>query len=224
MEHVTIEAAGLPAREAYQLMIDLIAPRPIAWVSTCDGEGRRNLAPFSYYQGVCSQPPTIVLSIAWRDGRPKDTLRNILATGELVVNHVDREHAAAMNTTSADVGPEVDEWAEVVAAGLGPLTPVAARTVRACVVGEAKAALECRLVHAIPLGHSRNGAPSSTLIIAEVNAFRLAPGLAERDDAGRLRPIDPAQLASIGRLGQIAYTETTAVFSMPRPRPRTKPA
>lgn len=223
VEHATIEAAGLPAREAYQLMIDLVAPRPIAWVSTCDDEGRRNLAPFSYYQGVCSQPPMIVLSIAWRDGRPKDTLRNILATGELVVNHVDREHAAAMNATSADEPPEVDEWAEVIAAGLGPLTPVPARMVRPCLVGEAKAALECRLVHAIPLGHARHGGPSSTLVVAEVVAFRLAPALVVRDESGRLRPIDPAQLASVGRMGQIAYTDTTAVFSMPRPRPR-KPA
>ena len=220
MEHEAIDPAGLPAREAYQLMIDLVAPRPIAWVSSMDEDGARNLAPFSYYQGVCSRPPTIVLGLAWRpDGTPKDTLRNVLATGEFTVNHVRREHAEAMNLTSGDHPPEVGEWDLLAATpGVARLTPAPSRCVAPPRIAEAHAALECRLVHAIPLGRGRAGRPSSTLVVAEIAMFWVARDILARDDRGRLRPLDPARLASVGRLGGIAYTDTVATFSMPRPK------
>jgi flavin reductase (DIM6/NTAB) family NADH-FMN oxidoreductase RutF len=219
VHHEAIDPAGMPARETYQLMIDLVAPRPIAWVSSLDGDGRSNLAPFSYYQGVCSRPPTIVLGLAWRsDGTPKDTLRNVLATGEFTVNHVRREHALAMNLTSGDHPPDVDEWDLVARSGVATLTRAPSLRVRPPRIAEANAALECRLVHAIPLGRGRGSAPSSTLVVAEIAMFWVARGLVERDDRGRLHPLDPARLASIGRLGGIAYTDTTGTFSMPRPK------
>ncbi|MBX7083802.1 MAG: flavin reductase family protein [Nannocystaceae bacterium] len=212
-----IDAAGLSARDAYQLMTDLVAPRPIAWVSSCDEHGARNLAPFSYYQAVCSRPPTIVVSIAWRDGKPKDTLRNILATGTFVVNHVDRDHAAAMNATAAEVGPEVDEWDLVARAGAGPITAAPCRVATAPRIAEAKAALECRLVHALPLGQGARGGPSSTLVVAEVLWFWLAAGLRSAAAPGaRPTPIDPARLDALGRLGGIAYTDTRGVIRIPR--------
>ncbi|MBC8069700.1 MAG: hypothetical protein IAG13_15290, partial [Deltaproteobacteria bacterium] len=84
-------------------------------------------------------------------------------------------------------------------------------------IAEAMAALECRLVHAIPLGEGRAGRPSVTLVLGEVTLFWLAPGLAQRDARGRLLPLDPARLASIGRLGGIAYTDTEGRFEMARP-------
>jgi flavin reductase (DIM6/NTAB) family NADH-FMN oxidoreductase RutF len=221
-DHEAIDAATLPSREVYQLMTDLVAPRPIAWVSSCDEHGARNLAPFSYYQAVCSRPPMIVLAIAWRDGAPKDTLRNILATGTFVVNHVDRDHAAAMNATAAEVGRDVDEWDLVARAGCGPITAAPARETAAPRIAEAKAALECRLVHALPLGAGAGAGPSSTLVVAEVRWFWLAAGLREPTavDAGgraRVRPIDPARRDALGRLGGMAYTDTRGVFRMPRP-------
>jgi flavin reductase (DIM6/NTAB) family NADH-FMN oxidoreductase RutF len=219
VEHEAIDPAAMPAREVYQLMIDLVAPRPIAWVSTLAADGKPNLAPFSYYQGVCSRPPTIVLGIAWRsDGTPKDTLVNVLATGEFTVNHVRREHAEAMNLTSGDHPPDVDEWDLVARAGVATLTREASSRVAPPRIAEANAALECRLVHAIPLGRGRGSSPSSTLVVAEVAMFWVARTLVERDDRGRLRPLDPARLASIGRLGGIAYTGTTDTFAMPRPK------
>ncbi len=219
MDHEPIFADSLPVRETYQLMIDLVAPRPIAWVSTVDAEGRRNLAPFSYYQAVCSRPPMVTLAISWHaDGRPKDTLRNILEVGTFVVNHTQRDAAEAMNLTSGEYPPEIDEWEVVERAGIGKLSPVASRIAAAPRIAEAMAALECRLVHAIPLGEGRAGRPSSTLVVGEVVLFWLAPGLAQRDARGRLRPIDPARLASLGRLGGIAYTDTEGRFEMARPR------
>jgi flavin reductase (DIM6/NTAB) family NADH-FMN oxidoreductase RutF len=218
VDHEPIEASSLPTREAYQLMIDLVSPRPIAWVSTVDVEGRRNLAPFSYYQAVCSHPPMIVLSISWHsDGTPKDTLRNILEVGTFVVNHTRRAHAEVMNLTSGEYAPEIDEWDVVERAASGMLTAVPSRIAAAPRIGQAMAALECRLVQAIPLGEGRAGRPSSTLVLAEVALFWLERTLVQRDERGRLRPLDPARLASLGRMGGIAYTDTEGRFEMARP-------
>ena len=213
--HAWLEAAELSAGAAYRLMTDIIAPRPIAWVSTVDGDGRRNLAPFSYYQAVCSSPPTIVLGIGWpASGRPKDTLANILSQREFTVCHVDRASADAMQQTSANVGPEVDEW---TMPGVGDVvTPVPSRHVAPPRIAEAHAALECRLVHAIPLGEGPTGQPSSTLVIAQVVCFVVRRSLLTQDAQGRQVPIDPGHLRSVGRMGGIAYTTTHERFELPR--------
>ena len=106
-------------------MTDLVAPRPIAWVSSEDGQGRRNLAPFSYFQAVCSHPPMLVLAIAWHpDGRMKDTLANILERREFVVSHVGEPALAAMNATSALFPPDVSEWDAV---GVSPVLTLTVR-------------------------------------------------------------------------------------------------
>lgn len=193
-------------------MTDLVAPRPIAWVSSLDAEGRRNLAPFSYYQAVCSHPPMVVLSVAWHpDGRMKDTLANVLATRELVINHVGAPLAEAMNATSAPLPHEIAEW-DVCGVEAEPAAAVAPPR-----VAGALACLECRLVHALPLGTGAPGKPSSTLLVAEVVHFAVAADLLRRDARGRLRSIDPAALQSVGRLGGIAYTRTTDRFELVRP-------
>lgn len=193
-------------------MTDLVAPRPIAWVSSQDDRGRGNLAPFSYYQAVCSHPATIVLSIAWLpSGRPKDTLANILARREFVVSHVSEAFAAAMNATSAPVAPDISEW-DLCSVPSEPSQVVAPPRVQG-----ALAHLECQLTHAIPLGSGSPGVPSATLVIAEVVHFAVAPELLRRDPHGRLLPIDPAALSAVGRLGGIAYTRTTDRFELPRP-------
>jgi len=215
--HVQLRAEDVSSRDAYRLMTDIVAPRPIAWVSTLDAEGNGNLAPFSYYQAMCSNPPTVVLGFGWRsDGRPKDTLANILARGELTINHVDEGHAEAMNVTSADVDTDVNEWSFARTQD-GPLVPAPSYRVAPPRIASAHAAFECKLVHAIPIGRGRNGAPSSTLVVAEVVAFVVRGDLLQRDDSGRLRPMDPGQLASVGRLGGIAYTTIRDRFELGRP-------
>ena len=214
IDHVTEELAAhdLAPRDRYRLMTDLIAPRPIAWISTCSDRGATNLAPFSYYQAVSSDPATVVLGFAWRaDGRPKDTLANILETHSFVINHVSRPVVEAMNATSGDYPPGVCEWQ---ACGIAA-TP--AKTVRPARVADALAGLECRLQHALPLGRGKHGGPSSTLVVAEVVHFWVADGLLQRDERGNLLPIDPAALQSVGRLGGIAYGGTGETFTLPRP-------
>jgi flavin reductase (DIM6/NTAB) family NADH-FMN oxidoreductase RutF len=184
-------------------------------VSSEDGQGRRNLAPFSYFQAVCSHPPMIVLAIAWHpDGRMKDSLANILERREFVVSHVGAAQLEAMNETSAPFDPGVSEW-DAVGVTAEPATVVGPPR-----VAEALAHLECRLSHAIPLGVGAPGKPSTTLVVAEVVHFAVAADLLLRDARGRLLPIDPARLAAVGRLGGIAYTRTTDRVSLARPEAR----
>ena len=219
MDHQMIDAASLSPREAYQLMTDLVAPRPIAWVSSQDRAGRRNLAPFSYFQAVCSNPPMVSLAFSWRaDGTPKDTLRNILETREFVVSHCARPLAEVMNASSAEYPAEIDEWAELERLGVATLTPVPSRHVAPPRIGQVAAALECRLVHAIPLGAGAMQRPSTTLVLGEVIAFQLDPSLLTRDARGRSVAIDPARLDAIGRLGGMAYTGARGHFQLPRPK------
>lgn len=216
-EHVRLDAATLSVGEVYRLMIDVVAPRPIAWVSTLDEHGRPNLAPFSYFQAVCSRPPVVMLSFGTHpDGRPKDTLRNVLATRELTINHVSEPLAEAMNATSADVPPEVDEWEAAGEPG-ARLASLPGAVVAPRRVAGARVALECRMTHAIPLGEGPAGGPSSTLVLAEVLVFWLAAGLLSRDERGRLRSIDPAALAAVGRLGGMSYARTRDTFVLSRP-------
>ena len=217
MEHEAIDTDSLAPRDAYRLMTDIIAPRPIAWVSTLDADGRGNLAPFSYFQGVCSRPPTVILGVGWHsDGRPKDTLRNILDRREFTICHVAEAVAESMNETAADYPPNVSEW-EIAAAG-APLPTAPARRVAPPRVADAAASLECKLVHAIPIGHGKTGNPSSTLVVGEVLCFTVAAGVLQRDDRGHLLATDPARLAAVGRLGGIAYTRTRQTFELVRPK------
>jgi flavin reductase (DIM6/NTAB) family NADH-FMN oxidoreductase RutF len=214
-----LPAADLSARDSYRLMTDLVAPRPIAWVSTLDGDGRSNLAPFSYFQAVCSSPPTIVLGLSWQHRRPKHTLANILETGELTINHVSEPLAAIMNATSASYPEHVSEW-DACGVEAAPAVVVAPARIAA-----ARGGFECRLTHAIPLGSiggsvvgsSGQPTPSSTLVIAEVVHVWLAADLLQRDERGHLLPIDPSKLAAVGRLGGIGYTTTAGHFELAQP-------
>jgi len=217
VEHEIVDPKTLSSRDVYRLMTDLVAPRPIAWVSTVDEAGRGNLAPYSYFQAVSSTPPTVVLGCAWRsNGTPKDTLRNILDQREFTINHVTRELAGPMNETSAEYEPGFNEW--MIADRGGPLASTPAHIVRAPRVADALASYECRLTHAIPLGRGSKGKPSSTLVIAEVLCFSVARGLIQRAPDGTLQAIDPARLAAVGRLGGMAYTGTEHPFVLVRPK------
>ena len=192
------------AANIYKLMIGLIVPRPIAFISTLSAAGIRNLAPFSFFTGISSNPPVICFSSGrTRDARKKDTLRNVEETGEFVVNVVSEEIAAQMNICSADFPPEVDEFAEA------RLTPRASDLVKPPRVAESRAAMECRLrqiveVSAEPLGGS--------LVLGEVLRFHIDDPLF--DDFR----VDPARLNAIGRMGGAAYTRTRDRFEMERPK------
>ncbi len=189
-------------------MIGLIVPRPIAFVSTRGQDGRTNLAPFSYFMGVASEPPMLAISVHDRDGAPKDTARNIHETGEFVVNAATEDIAKAVSEASGDWPADVDEFA------LTGLTPVACERVAAPRVAEAAFALECRTHQVIDIG----AAPRLTrLVLGEIVWLHLRDGLAE----GSLEDgftIDAAKLRPSARLGQNLYTPLGERFAMDRPR------
>ena len=199
------DPAALPPNGMYKLLISSVVPRPIAWVSSVDAAGVRNLAPFSYFMAITDDPPTIAFSCPYRgagaDGR-KDTLRNVEATREFVVNVVDDERAAQMNVTSGDYPPEVDEF-EVAGLSVAP-----GARVKAPRVSDAPIAMECRLDRIVPVGRAN-------LVLGRIVYVHVREGLYDpatgRVDMHRLRPV--------GRLSGNLYTHVHDIFEMKRPNP-----
>lgn len=190
--------------ELYGHMIRLITPRPIAWVSTVSNEGVPNLAPYSYFNAVGSNPPTLMFCPANRpDGTPKDTLANIQANGEFVVNVVSFDLAEQMNQSAAAYETDVSEFE---ACGL---TAAESSLVKPQRVAEARAHFECRLHSVIQLGTGPGGA---NLVLGRIVAIRVDDEVL--DDRSRA---DPAKLDTVGRLGGISYTRTTDRFDIDRP-------
>jgi flavin reductase (DIM6/NTAB) family NADH-FMN oxidoreductase RutF len=199
---VIVDPASAPPNSVYKLMIGSIVPRPIAFVSSVSAEGRRNLAPFSFFNGVSADPPIVCFSATFRDPR-KDTYLNIQATREFVVNMVSEEIAAQMNLCSGDYPHGADEFE------ISGLTPVSSDLVRAPRVAESRVSMECRLAQIVELGAGPGG---GSLILGEVVRFHLEDGLAENFR------IDPDKLRAIGRMGGNEYTRTRDRFEMIRPK------
>ena len=134
-------------RAMHRLYLSFVQPRPIAFASTIDEQGRSNLAPFSFYNMLSANPPIVVFSPALnRHGKPKDTLRNIQATGEFVIATVSEPIAERMNICSTEFEHGVSEFEK------SGLTPVPARKVRPALVKESPVNIECRLREIISLG------------------------------------------------------------------------
>lgn len=204
----TISLAQLPIGEVYGWMIRAIAPRPIAWVSTCDAQGRTNLAPFSYFCGVCSAPPTLAVSVANRtDGSKKDTLRNIEATGEFVVNVVPFALAEPMVASAVEFPPDVSEFD---ATGLESIPSHQVRPPR---VAAAPIQLECRLEQIVRVGA---GPSAGNLILGEIVLLHAQNRVL--DNRGKL---DHGLVDAIGRLGGLEYCRTTERFVLRPEKSRT---
>ncbi len=180
-------------------MNSVVLPRPIAFVTTVDPEGHVNAAPFSWFVCLSSRPPRLGISISLRDGGPKDTLRNLRATGELVVNVVTEAMAAQIVEASGDWPPEVDELK------LTGLTPVASDLVRPPRVAESPVNLECRLEREIELGES-------TLVVAGILRAHA------RDDVLTNGRVDAAKLRPLARLGGDGYAGLGELRRLPRPK------
>ena len=199
------DPGGSSAADIYKLMIGMVVPRPIAFVSSLDEQGVRNLAPFSYFMACTADPPVVCFVSSFRKGETptKDTLRNVLATKEFVVNIVSEEFADKMNLTSAEVPPEIDEFE------LSGLTPVASELVKPPRVGESRAQMECRLRQILQIGEHPGG---GTIVFGDVLRFHVD---AEVLDGYK---IDPDKLKAIGRMGGPTYVRTRDRFDMIRPK------
>lgn len=192
-------------RDIYKLMVGVIVPRPIAFVSTVSAGGNFNLAPFSFFTAISANPPVICFSPMVRGGDSlyKDTLNNIRATGEFVVNVVSEDFAAKMNICSGEYPPEVDEFK------VSGLTPVPSDLVKPPRVLESRVNMECRLVRIVDVSAKPLG---GSIVLGEVIRFHV------RDELFQNFKIDPDKLRPVGRMGGPTYTRTTDRFEMERPK------
>lgn len=199
-----IDPDALSSRDRYVLMISTIQPRPIAWVSSIDADGVRNLAPFSFFTGITHAPMTLAFCpTRTRDGKQKDTLRNILATKEFVVNIATESNAEKVVQTSYEYAPGEDEF---VAAGL---TPEPSSVVAPPRVGESPVAFECSLHSTVQISDGPDG---GTLVIGTIVGGRIDDSILED---GRIRH---GALKAIGRLEGAWYTRIAETFEIPWPR------
>lgn len=195
---MNINPSDHSAASNYKLLTNLVLPRPIAWVTSMNADGVVNLAPFSFFNAVGSEPLIVMISVAHHDdGTLKDTGRNILAKGEFVVNMVTEDLMAAMNVSAADFpGDE----SELTATGLHTAPSLCIAVPR---VAEAPASMECRL-------HSTQDFDHYTVIFGEVLMFHVADHLIT--GTLRVQGFDP-----VGRMGSPAsYCRTDDRFEVPR--------
>jgi flavin reductase (DIM6/NTAB) family NADH-FMN oxidoreductase RutF len=199
-----LDFANLTPLEAYRWLASTVTPRPIAWVSSLSAEGVSNLAPFSFFQVISDQPPTLMVNVGSRDdGSLKDTLRNVQATGELVIQLVSFAQAEAMNASAAMLAHGVSEFEHC---GIASEPSLRVRPPR---VAGAVVTFECALAEAMPYPREQ---PNCHLIFARVL-------LAHVDDAvlnaqGR---VDASKLDLVGRLGGTSYLRTRELFELQRP-------
>lgn len=184
----------------------MVAPRPIGWISTRAEDGTLNLAPYSFFNAFNYTPPIIGFSSTGSQ-EPKDSHANAAATGEFCWNLVTPELAEAMNTTSAAVGPEVDEFA------LAGLTPAESRIVRAPHVAEARVVFECRTSQVLPLTAADGTPTTATMVFGEVVGVHVDRGCIDGDGIFRTELADPVLRGG----GPTAYYRLGERFDMRRP-------
>jgi len=187
----------------YSTMIRAITPRPIAWVSTISPDGIPNLAPFSYFNGVCSKPAALMFSpVNKPDGSKKDTVRNIEANGQFVVNLVPYSVAEPMFQTAGDFDYELNEFEE---AGL---TEKPSLRVVPPGVAQSPIQFECELIQIVPIGE---GPLAANVILGKILLMNVDDQVL--DEKGK---IDPQRLDTIGRMGGLSYCRTTDRFDLKR--------
>lgn len=206
-----VNVSELPHRELYNILISCVAPRPIAWVSSLSASGQPNLAPFSFFNCVCGDPPLLAFAPGLRAvkepssdrGEPKDTLRNIRETKEFVISVVTYDLLEPMNLTSGEYAPTVNEWE------LAKVTPQASQVVRPARVAESPVSFECQLHQIIDFS---SGPAGGSLVIGRILAIHI-------DDKhmkdGR---VDRNSLDLLGRMGGMQYTRTRDRVELARPK------
>ena len=201
---MVLDFSSLSPRDAYAWMVSAITPRPIAWVSSISAAGQTNLAPFSFFQGVCAAPPTLLFTGANdRHGKKKDTILNIEAVPEFVVNVVPYALAEPMNATSAPL-PHGESEFEHFAIATAPSLKVRPPRVAATPV-----AFECMLDRIVRVGDGPLGA---NVVFGRIVCAHISEAVLGADGS-----IDPAKLDAIGRLGGEFYTRTGGFFTLHRP-------
>ncbi len=197
--YTTLDATQLDTPTAYRLLVGMVVPRPIAWITTRSKAGVVNAAPFSSYNYVAHSPPMVAINIATRNGELKDTARNIVETGEFVINVATVDTMEAMHGTSAEFPSETSEC-EALGIELLP-----GQTVNVPRVALSPIHMECRLERALPLGRGLN-----TLYLGEVLAFHLS------DTVFDGRYVDSVKMQPVARLGGPLYAALGELYNRPQ--------
>jgi flavin reductase (DIM6/NTAB) family NADH-FMN oxidoreductase RutF len=200
-----IKPDALSWKSVYKLLIGSVLPRPIGWISSVNDQGQPNLAPFSFFNVACANPPTILFCPMIRsvNNQPKDTLQNIRETGEFVVNIVSGELVEKMNLTSVEAPCEVNEF------DYAGLTPAPSCEVTPPRVAESPIHFECKLNQIVEISQEPGG---GSVVIGTVVHMHIDERLLIGEDK-----IDLVKLNPIGRLAGNSYVHVTDIFDMERP-------
>ena len=193
-DDLELDLDALGERERYFLLTSVVVPRPIAWVSTLDAQGTRNLAPYSYFNACSATPPIVHFTST----TSRDSLANVKATGEFVVNVVSEDLAPAMRVSSAALYSGEDEF------DVAGLETVPSRTVAPPRVAGAKVALECRLRQLLQIGEG-------TMVFGDVLHVHVDRSVWS---GGR---VDPELLRPVGRLSAPYFATVSEVYSLELP-------
>lgn len=188
----------------YKLLTGAVIPRPIGWISSISPDGIPNLAPFSYFNAVGEDPPHVMFSTVRSNDSNKDTLNNVLATREFVVNMVTEDTVEKMNRTSEIVAPEISEFE------LAGLTPIASIKVKPARVAESPITMECQLVHHYTLEDHKNG--GATILIGRIVMFHIDESVLLDDHKINMNTYRP-----VARLAGANYSKLGEIFSIKRP-------
>jgi flavin reductase (DIM6/NTAB) family NADH-FMN oxidoreductase RutF len=201
-----INPETLPHQSIYKILTGSVLPRPIGWISSLDPSGRPNLAPFSFFNVVCSNPPTVLFCPLIRgiDGRKKDTLNNVRATKEFVVNIVTETLLPAMNASSVEAPPGFNEFEF---AGLRLANSVTVKPPR---VSESPIHFECKVREIIDINDAPGG---GSIVIGTILHIHVDDHIMIGQDKINLTALQP-----IGRLAGGAYSKVTDIIELERPK------
>jgi flavin reductase (DIM6/NTAB) family NADH-FMN oxidoreductase RutF len=203
---LSLDPKELPQPKLHQYLLGAIGPRPIAFASTLDAEGRPNLAPYSFFNVFSSNPPILIFSPArrGRDNTTKHTLENALVNRECVINIVNYAMVEQMSLASTEYPEGISEFAK------SGLTPIASEVVKPFRVKEAPVQFECKINDVVALG-TQGGA--GNLVICEVVRIHVSEDILDED--GRISPVKIDQVA---RMGGHFYTRANqGLFQLPQP-------
>jgi flavin reductase (DIM6/NTAB) family NADH-FMN oxidoreductase RutF len=201
-----IDPTTLPHQSIYKILTGSVLPRPIGWISSIDLGGRPNLAPFSFFNVVCSNPPTVLFCplIRGTDENPKDTLNNVRATNEFVVNIVTEELLNAMNTTSIEAPPDLNEFE------FAGLTLMPSVTVKPPRVKESPIHFECKVKQIIDINDAPGGGSIVIGTITHIHAEERVMLGVDKINLSILKPV--------GRLMGSGYCRVTDIIELERPK------
>ena len=201
-----LDPTTLSHQSIYKILTGSILPRPIGWISSIDLDGRPNLAPFSFFNVVCSNPPTLLFCpmIRGMDSSPKDTLNNVRQTGEFVVNIVTEDLLKAMNDTSIEAPSEFNEF-EFAGLTLSPSV-----TVRPPRVLESPIHFECKVNQIVDINNAPGG---GSIVIGTITHIHAEERVMLGTDKINLTALQP-----IGRLMGAAYCRVEQVVELDRPK------